>query len=96
MQITLSAQQSKALEMISHRGGYPSLENAIDTALILLADEVTQQDSMETPEHLEWIEQTRLKVEEAERNIDQGAVLEVDDVLAKLRNKVETARAASA
>ena len=50
MRITLSSQQSKALESLSQRGGYPSLEDAIDAALLLLADEVMQRDLAETPE----------------------------------------------
>ena len=44
MQITLSSQQSKILEALSQQGGYFSLEDAIDTALVLLADEITQQN----------------------------------------------------
>ncbi|MEL7226125.1 MAG: hypothetical protein AAGL17_15080, partial [Cyanobacteria bacterium J06576_12] len=64
MQITLSSQQSKALETIFQQGGYSSLEDAIDMALLLLADEVTSQTSAESPEYLAWVEQTRLKIEE--------------------------------
>lgn len=96
MQITLSSQQSKALELLSQQGRYASLEEAIDTALVLLADEVTQQNSAEIPEYLAWVEQTRLKIEEGVRAAEQGAVLEADDVLTRLHSKVETARSASA
>lgn len=96
MQITLSSQQSKALELLSQQGRYASLEEAIDTALVLLADEVTQQSSPEIPEYLAWVEQTRLRIEEGVRAAEQGAVLEADDVLARLRSKVEAARSASA
>ena len=96
MQITLSSQQSKALEAISQTGGYASLEDAIDTALVLLADEATQNSSEDTPEYLEWVEQTRLKIEEGIRVADQGSVLDADDVLTRLRNKVASARSASA
>jgi len=95
MQITLSAQQSKALESLFQQGGYASLEEALDTALILLADEITQQDSAETPDYLAWVEQARLKIEEGVKAAEQGAVLEADDVLNRLRNKVEAARSAS-
>ena len=94
MQITLSTQQSQVLESLSQQGGYASIEDAIDTALVLLADEVTQKDSEETPEYLGWVEQTRLKIVAGVQAAEQGDVLEADVVLARLRSKVEAARAA--
>jgi antitoxin ParD1/3/4 len=95
MQITLSSQQSKALEALSRQGGYTSLEDAIDTALLLLADEVTSHSSTESPEYLAWAEQTRQKIEEGVSAVNQGAVLDAADVLAQLREKVKAARSAS-
>ena len=95
MQITLSSQQSKALESLSQSGGYTSLEDAIDTALLLLADEITQQNPTESPEYLNWVEQTRLKIDEGIKAVEQGNVLEVEDVIARLRNKVKAARSDS-
>jgi Arc/MetJ-type ribon-helix-helix transcriptional regulator len=96
MQITLSAQQSQILEQLSQRGGYASLTDAIDAALVLLADEIAQQQPDETPDYLAWVEQTRLKIEEAIQAVEQGAVLNADDVVAGLRQKVSAAKAASA
>lgn len=96
MQITLSPQQSQILQSLSQQGGFPSLEETIDQALLLLADEVTQQHSEETPEYLAWLEQTRLKIEEGVKATEQGEVLEATVLLERLRGKVETARAASA
>jgi antitoxin ParD1/3/4 len=96
MQITLSSQQSQILESLSQQGGYATLEDAINAALILLADEITQQGSEETPEYLAWVEQTRLKIEEGVQAAERGDILDVDVVLARLRSKVEAARAASA
>lgn len=95
MQITLSAQQSKILELLSQQGGYASLEDAIDIALVLLADEITQQHPDANPGYLAWVEQTRLKIDAGIRAADQGEFLDVDDVLAQLRQKVDTAKAAS-
>lgn len=95
MQITLSSQQSRALESLAQHGGYASLEDAIDTALVLLADEITQQNPVESSEYLAWVEQTRLKIEAGIKAAEQGAVLDTDDVLTRLRNKVEAARSAS-
>lgn len=94
MQITLSTEQSQVLESLFQQGGYASIKDAIDTALVLLADEVIQQDSGETPEYLAWLEQTRLKVEAGAQAAEQGDVLDADIVLARLRSKVEAARVA--
>lgn len=43
MQITLSSQQSKILESLSQQGGFASIEDAIDVALVLLANRIIQQ-----------------------------------------------------
>ncbi len=96
MQITLSSQQSKVLESLAQQGGYTSLEDAIDTALVLLADEITHPDSAEIPDYLAWVEQTRLKMDEGISAAEQGAVLEADGVLSRLRSKVKAARSISA
>lgn len=95
MPITLSAQQSKILELLSQQGGYASLEDAINTALVLLADEVTQQHPDTNPDYLAWVEQTRLKIDEGLQAAEHGDVLDADDVLARLRQKVNAAKAAS-
>ena len=96
MQITLSAQQSKILERLSQHGGYASLEDAIDTALVLLADEISQQDPQANADYLAWVEQTRLKLDAGLQAVERGDVLDADQVLARLRQKVNTAKAASA
>jgi Arc/MetJ-type ribon-helix-helix transcriptional regulator len=96
MQITLSSQQSQVLESLSQQGGYASVEDAIDTALVLLADEIIQQDSEETPEYLAWLEETRLKIEEGVQAAAQGDVLDATEVLAQLRSKVAAAKTALA
>lgn len=96
MSISLNSQQSKVLESLSEQGGYASVEDAIDTALVLLADEVTRQDPNETPAYMAWVEQTRLKIEEGIQAAEQGDVLEAGVVLERLQSKVEAARAASA
>ncbi|MBM0744569.1 hypothetical protein JOY44_23665 [Phormidium sp. CLA17] len=96
MQITLSAQQSKILERLSQQGGYASLEDAIDTALVLLADEIGQPDPNANPDYLAWVEQTCLKLDAGIRAAEQGDVLGADDVVARLRQKVNAAKIASA
>jgi antitoxin ParD1/3/4 len=96
MQITLSSQQSQVLESLSQQGGYASVEDAIDTALVLLADEIIQQDSEETPEYLAWLEETRLKIEEGAQAAARGDLLDATEVLAQLRSKVAAAKTALA
>ncbi|NER81631.1 MAG: hypothetical protein F6K42_19120 [Leptolyngbya sp. SIO1D8] len=95
MQITLSAQQSKILELLSQQGGYVSLEDAIDIALVLLADEVNKQHPDANPGYLAWVEQTRLKLDAGIQAADQDALLDADNVLAQLRQKVNAAKSAS-
>ena len=95
MQITLSSQQSKILESLSQQGGYPSLEDAIDIALVLLADEVTQNSSAENPDYLAWVEQTRLKLDEGIQAAEKGEMFDADVVLAQLQRKVDAARETS-
>jgi len=96
MQITLSAEQSKILERLSQQGGYASLEDAIDIALVLLADEISQPDPDANPDYLAWVEQTRLKLDAGVRAAEQGDVLDAANVLARLRQKVSDAKTASA
>lgn len=96
MQITLSAQQSKILESLSQQGKYPSLEDAVNAALVLLADDITQQNLEETPDYLAWVEKTRLKLEDGAQAAERGEVLDADVVIATLRAKVDAARNADA
>ncbi|MDI9639181.1 hypothetical protein QQ054_38250 [Oscillatoria amoena NRMC-F 0135] len=88
MQITLSTQQSKILELLSQQGGYASLEDAINTALVLLADEVTQQHPDTNPDYLAWVEQTRIKIDEGFHAAEQGDFLDANDVLSQLRQRL--------
>ncbi|MBD2310105.1 hypothetical protein H6G20_00215 [Desertifilum sp. FACHB-1129] len=88
MQITLSTQQSKILELLSQQGGYASLEDAINTALVLLADEVTQQHPDTNPDYRAWVEQTRLKIDEGLHAAEQGDFLDANDVLSQLRQRL--------
>jgi antitoxin ParD1/3/4 len=89
MQITLSTEQSLILEALSQQGGYASMEDALDMALVLLAEVVTEQSIEDEPDYLAWVEQTRLKIEAGIVAADRGEVSDADTVLAKLRQKVE-------
>jgi antitoxin ParD1/3/4 len=95
MLITLNSQQSKIIESLSQQGGYASVEDAINTALVLLADELGQQNPEATPGYLAWVEQTRLEIDKGLQAAEQGDVLTADAVLARLRQKVNTAKSTS-
>ena len=95
MQITLSTEQSQVLEALAQQGGYASMADAVDQALVLLAEVVIERSEENTPEYLAWVKQTRLKIEAGIEAADRGDVLDADTVLAQLRQKVETARAAA-
>lgn len=92
MQITLSQAQTQVLETLVKQGQYPSLEEALNTALLLLIDDATLPDSDRSPEYLVWAEATRKKIEIAREQAQSGEVLEGDVVLAQLRAKVQTAK----
>lgn len=71
------------------------MEDALDMALVLLAEVVTEQSADHEPEYLAWVEQTRLKIEVGIAAADRGEVLDADTVLAQLRRKVGAAKAAA-
>jgi antitoxin ParD1/3/4 len=92
MQITLSQAQTQVLETLVKQGQYPSLEEALNTALLLLIDDAALPDRDRSPEYLIWAEATRRKIDTAREQAQRGEVLEADVVLAQLRAKVQTAK----
>lgn len=92
MQITLSQEQTQVLERLVQQGRYPSLEAAINTALILLTDENSFNESTENPEYLAWLAQTRQKIEEGLEQSKRGESLDGEAVIARLREKVKLAK----
>lgn len=92
MQITLSQEQTQVLEALVKHGQYPSLEEAINTALLLLIDDLTLSESNNNPNYLAWVQETRTKIDIAREQAQRGELLNADDVLAQLRDKVKKAR----
>jgi Arc/MetJ-type ribon-helix-helix transcriptional regulator len=92
MQITLSQEQTQVLEALVKHGQYPSLEEAINTALLLLIDDVNLSNDDNNPNYLAWAEVTRKKINLAREQAQRGEVLNVEDVLIQLRDKVKKAR----
>ena len=77
------------LEALSQQGGYASMADALDMALVLLAEVVTEQSVEDEPEYLARVEQTRLKIEAGIEAADHREMSDAGKVLAKLRQKVE-------
>jgi Arc/MetJ-type ribon-helix-helix transcriptional regulator len=92
MQITLSQEQTQVLEALVKHGQYPSLEEAINTALLLLIDDITLSDDSNSPNYLAWVQETGKKINIAREQAQRGELLNADDVLAQLRDKVKKAR----
>jgi Arc/MetJ-type ribon-helix-helix transcriptional regulator len=95
MQITLNQEQIQLIETLVKRGKYPSLEEAINTALLLLIDDISLSDTNDNPEYLAWVQATQEKINLAQEQAKRGEVLKVEDVLAQLRNKVQQAKEAT-
>jgi antitoxin ParD1/3/4 len=92
MQITLSQEQTQVVEALVKHGQYPSLEEAINTALLLLIDDVILSDEDNSPNYFAWADATRQKINLAREQAQRGEVLNAEDVLFQLRDQVQKAR----
>ena len=96
MQVTLNPIQAEILETLVENGQYPSLEVALNAALLRLIDEGAVSESVDHPGYNAWVEETRAKVNEARAQTTAGEVQTVDNVLAELRAKVQRAKESAA
>ena len=83
MQITLSQEQTQIIETLVKQGKYPSLEEAINTALLLLIDDIYLADNDDEPEYLAWAQATQQKINLAREQAKRGEVLNLENVLAQ-------------
>ncbi|WP_072622674.1 hypothetical protein [Spirulina major] len=90
MQVTLNPIQTEILETLVQQGQYPSLEMALNAALLGLLDDVP--GGADSPQYAAWVEQTRQQINTARAQIAAGEVQTVDQVLAELRAKVQRAK----
>ena len=88
MAVTLSAEQTYLLTLLVQQGRYPSLQDALDTALMLLVDETELEAPEDNPQYFQLLEQTRNQVEEGLAQLERGEVLDGETVIAQLRQKV--------
>lgn len=91
MQITLSQEQTQVLETLVEQGQYASLEDALNTALLLLLE--AGMEDRPTPEcvsdYAVWLETTCQKINAARSQVERGEVLDADIVLTQLRAKIQ-------
>ncbi|MBE9119008.1 hypothetical protein IQ249_24265 [Lusitaniella coriacea LEGE 07157] len=92
MQITLSQEQTQVLETLIKQGKYPSLEEAVNAALLLLVETADLPGSDNSSEYVAWLDATRQKINTAREQAERGEVLEAEVVLAQLRAKVQNAK----
>jgi antitoxin ParD1/3/4 len=92
MQLTLNQAQTQVLRTLVQQGRYPSLEEALNIALLLLIDEAALPDTDHSSEYLAWVAATRKKIDTAREQARNGEVVSADSVIALLRAKVQTAK----
>lgn len=57
-----------------------------------MIDDLTLSDNSNNPNYLAWVQETRKKIDIAREQAQRGELLNADDVLAQLRDKVKKAR----
>jgi antitoxin ParD1/3/4 len=84
MSITLKPEQKYLIQQQLALGRFHSVDEVLERALRLL-DEQYQEDEM-------WIEDMRVKVDEAKAEVDRGEVLPLETVMTNLQEKFHQAR----
>lgn len=84
MSITLKPEQEHLIQQQLALGRFQSVDEVLERALRLL-DEQYQEDEM-------WIQDVRLKVDEAKTEAERGDVLPLETVMTNLQEKFRQAR----
>ena len=92
MQVTLNSTQAAILSTLVEQGQYPSLETALNAALLQLVDEGHVYSVLDDPSYSAWVEQTREQINVAREQIARGEIQPLGDVLSELRAKVQRAK----
>jgi antitoxin ParD1/3/4 len=82
MNITLKPEQEKLIQQHMALGRFSSVDEALSRALQLLDEQYND----------EWIEEVRVKVNEAKASVERGDVLPLDTVMSRLQAKFQQAR----
>jgi antitoxin ParD1/3/4 len=82
MNITLKPEQEKLIQQHMALGRFSSVDEALSRALQLLDEQYND----------EWIEEVRVKVDEAKASVERGEVLPLDTVMSRLQAKFQQVR----
>ena len=83
MNINLKPEQEKFIQSQINSGKFTNLDQVIDAAFLLL--------EKLNNEHLEWIEETRTKIDFAITEIDKGEVLDGETVVKEILERFKQA-----
>lgn len=84
MNVTLKPKHQQFIQEQIESGRFPNADAAIATALELL-EKLNE-------EYIQWVEETRQKVEEAEKELDRGEGLDGETVMHQLLERFQKAR----
>jgi antitoxin ParD1/3/4 len=85
MSITLKPEQEKLIQQQLDLGRFKSADEVLERALELLNEQYSD-------EYQNWIEDVRLKVDEAKAEAERGDVIPLDAVMNRLQEKFREAR----
>ncbi|MEM9213175.1 MAG: hypothetical protein AAGD25_02415 [Cyanobacteria bacterium P01_F01_bin.150] len=95
MQVTLDPTQAAILSTLVNQGQYPSMQIALNAALLQLLEDAQNSDVLDNPDYAAWVEQTREQINAARAQIARGEVQPLETVLSDLRAKVQRAKDAA-
>lgn len=86
MNVSLKPEHQEFIKKQIESGNFSDADAVIDTAFRLL--------EQSNQEYIQWLEETRQKVEEAEQELDRGESLEGEVVVKQILNRFQKAREA--
>lgn len=84
MSITLKPEQEQLIQHQVTLGRFNSTDEVLESALRLLVEQYQEYEA--------WVEEVRVKVDEAKAEADRGEVLPLEAVMAQLQKKFQQAR----
>lgn len=86
MNVSLKPEHQKFIQKQIESGQFPNADAVIETAFRLL--------EQSNQEYIQWLRETRQKVEKAEQELDRGEGLEGEIVVNQILNRFQKAREA--
>ncbi len=84
MSITLKPEQEQLIQHQVTLGRFKSTDEVLESALRLLVEQYQEYEA--------WVEEVRVKVDEAKAEADRGEVLPLETVMTQLQKKFQQAR----